>query len=541
MNIKEVLEINSLKDAKLIAGKNNISNEVSGVNVLEALDVENWSGVGEIILTSYFALQYLSDDDLEEFFVKLHKVGVSALIIKIERLVLQIPEKIVELCNNFSIPLIQIGSKVKYESIILEILGPIIDKNVYLLNKYYEVHTELTSLALKMPSMEDILNEFKKMLKHDVSIINSFKGLEICTSPELCGVTILEKSEVIKEKYMQFYYERNKVIYNNTKPITMGTQISVQIPYLGINDYELIIHEQEEQISIENYIVIENAVKFLQMELLKKYIISQNLYQQKNSILSDLLNDRLYDKKDTDEVLESLKISNHKYYQVLLIKLYQEDENKAVDKNLMPSILVKLRNKFKYNFTNIAFMEKLDRIVFILNFDDIENGFNLITLNKILQPLVDKNIFRGFFYRISLSSKVGKNGIAEANREALDTQKVLKLFYNSNKILSYEDLGIYKLFLESNNLGELEKFISPRINKFRLDYPQLFKTLTVFLETHQNYTLTSEKLFLHPKSVRYRIDKTKSILCTELTDPEEILQIQVASRLFELMKQEEIK
>lgn len=536
MNIKDLLKIKSLYDSKLIAGKNGIYNEVTGVNVLEAIDIENWGRSGDVILTSFFALQNLSDSELDMFFEKLHHIGISAIVIKIERLVYQIPSKLVELCDNHLIPLIQIGKNVKYESIILDILGPIIDKNINLLNKYYEVHNELTSLALRMPSIDEILHEFKKMILRDVSLINYVTGTETSTNPELCHVTILDKSEVSREKYMNFNYKRNKVIYNNTNPKIVGNQIIVEIPFLGLDDYNLIIHELQDSINLEDFMIIENAVKFMQMELLKKYVISQNLFQQKNEIISDLINDKLYAKKDIDEVLESLNINNYNFYQLIIIKLYQHDEDKSLDKNLMFPILRQIRNVFKLSFKHIAFLEKSNRIVFILNFDHNQNGFTMASIEKLMNPLVEKNTFKDFYYLASISSKVRKYEIPKANKEVLDTQKILRLFHNSNKTLSYDDLGIYKLFLESNSLEELQKFIPPGISKFRSDYPQLFETLEVFLNSNQSYTLTSEKLFLHPKTVRYRIEKIKEVLSTDLTNPEEILQIQVTSRLFKLIE-----
>ena len=535
MNIKDILKMRSLYGTKLIAGKNGLLNEIHGVNILEATDIANWGRSGEVILTSFFALQNLSDYELDVFFEKLHSIGISAVIIKIDRLVTQIPNKIIELCDNYIIPLIQISKDVKYESIILDILGPIINKNMNLLNKYYEVHSELTSLAMKMPSMNEILSEFKKMILRDVSLINSTKGTEIGTNPRLCDVTVIDTSEVLTEKYVHFKYERKNVIYNGTNPKIAGKQIRVHIPDLVYDDYELVIHELPDQISSEDFMVIENGVKFLQMELLKNYIISQNLFQQKNNIISDLLNDRLYAEKDIDEVLESLNINKHKHYQVILIKLYQRNEKINMVKNLMPQTLRKITIKFKSYFKDIIFLEKLDLVVFILNFNDHQNTFSANSIGKIMNCLVDNDLLKEFYYYVSISTKVEKLGIPKANREVMDTQKVLMLFYNSNKILNYEDLGIYKIFLDSNNLDNLNKFISPRIATFRDEYPLLFETLKTFLDTNQNYILTSEKLFIHPKSVRYRIDKIKNLLDTDLANPEELLQVQIASRLFKLI------
>ncbi|WP_066893555.1 PucR family transcriptional regulator [Clostridium nigeriense] len=541
MNINEMMKISSLKDAKLLAGNNGMDNSIISVNVLEALDIENWGRFGEVILTSFFALKDLDDNQLDLFFKKMKDIGISAIIIKIDRLVTKIPDKIIHLCNEFSIPLIKINKDVKYESIILEILGPIINRNVYLLNKYYNVHSELTNLAMTVPSIEGILFEFKKMINKDVSLINSLKKTEVSTNHLLSDVTIVNKKEIPNENYIYFKYERNEVIYNNTNPKITGSQIRVPIPYLGFNDYELIIHEVDKEINSEDFMVLENAVKFLQMELLKRYSISQNLFQQKNNIIGDLLNDRIYEKKDIDEVLESFDLDKYSNYQIILIKLYQKEKNTNLDKNLMLPILMQIRNRFKLAFKHTAFLERSDRIVFIFNFNDENNDSTLNHIEKIMDSLSSNHIFKDFYYRISISNIVKRYDLPKANKEVLDTQKVLNLFHNSNKTFHYEELGIYKIFLETDNLTNIEKFISPKVTAFKIKHPQLFETLDVFLNSSQSYLATAEKLFLHPKTVRYRIDKIKEILKTDLTDQEEILQIQVASRLFKLKYQEDNK
>lgn len=541
MNIKEMMKIPSLKDSTLLAGQGGMNNLINSVNVLEALDIENWGRAGEVILTSFFALNDLNSKELNSFFQKMKEIGISAIIIKIDRLVTKIPDKIIELCNELSIPLIKINKTVKYESIILDILGPIINKNAYLLDKYYTVHSELTNLAMTVPSIEGILFEFKKMINKDITIINVDKNTEVSTNPLLSDVTILGNKKIISQNYTYFKYERKEVIYNNTNPKITGSQIRVPIPYLGFNDYELIIHELDKEINSEDFMVLENAVKFLQMELLKKYSISQNIFQQKNNIIGDLINDRIYDKKDIDEVLESFDLHKYNNYQIVLIKLYQKDKNAILNKHLMSPILMQIRNRFKLAFKSMAFLERSDRVVFIFNFNENNNDSTIKSIEKIMESISDNNIFKDYYYKISISNIVRRYDLPKANKEALDTQKVLNLFHHSNKIFNYEDLGIYKIFLETDNLINVERFISPKITEFKKKYPQLFETLEVFLNSNQSYLSTAEKLFLHPKTVRYRIDKIKDLLNLDFNDQEEILQIQVSSRLFKLKNQEDNK
>ena len=535
MRVHDILGLKSMRTAKLVAGKQGVSNEIRGVNVLEATDISNWGKSGEVILTSFFALQNLDNKELAVFFEKLSNVNISAFIIKIDRLLTCIPVTIMELCDQYAIPLIQIGGDVKYETIILDILGPIVNRNISLLDRYYEIHSDLTKMALKRPSISEILREFKKMIQRDVSLVNITKNKSTATNEHLSSVELIECKEVATEKYMHFKYERHEVLYNDLPDRPKGKQIHVAVPYLGYDEYELVIHELDQSLTPEDFMVLENAVKFLQMELLKKFVISQNIAQQKNNIIGDLLNDRLYEEKDVDEVLESLEIHKYRYYQIILIKLTQKDEDKELDPIYVSNILRKIKIKIRTNFPNVVFMEKTDRVVFMQNFHDLNYGIKSATIEKIVQELVEDNVFEEFYYTISISSKVDKLGIPKANREALDTQNILRLFHSVNKILDYEELGIYKLFIDTGNLEDLRKFLSPKIVEFRENNSLLFETLGTFLDTNQNYNVTSERLFLHPKTVRYRIDKIKSMLDIDFNNPEDILQIQIASRLFKLM------
>ena len=67
MNLNEALNLPSLSHSSVLAGQSHLDSLISGVMVLEALDVEKWSHPGELILTSYFALQNLDENGLENF------------------------------------------------------------------------------------------------------------------------------------------------------------------------------------------------------------------------------------------------------------------------------------------------------------------------------------------------------------------------------------------------------------------------------------------------------------------------------------------
>lgn len=534
MNALDLLKIKPLTGAKLIAGQAGMENNISGVNVLEATDIENWGREGQVILTSLFALKNLTDQDLDAFFNKMHTIGIAAIIVKIDRLVQYIPEMVIHLCNKHGIVLIQIDKETKYESIILEILEPIINRNMYLLNRYYDVHSEITRIAMKMPSLESVLKEFKTMINMDLSLVNKVKNAQISTNTELEHFQVINHFEIEKKKYMYYTYERYGVKYLQNGRESYGNQIRVKIPCLDYNDYELIIHELTSTIREEDFMVLENAVKYLQMELLKKNALSQNIYQQKNSIISDLLNDRIHEEKDLDDVLDYLDMTSFPLYQVIIVKLIQEEDNKAFEWSLDMTIK-RLRYHFKNHMNHFAFMEKNNRIVLLLNIPDEDSLLCTDHVQKIMTQFEHIHKKKNFNYQIGISSSCRKETLGNGNQEALDTQKILNLFYPTDSVLEYASLGIYKLFLNADNLETLETFVSPKLKAYKEDHPELFKTLALFIDNNQNYLKTAESLFLHSKTVRYRIDKIKKQLNMTFDDSESIIHIQIASRLFKLL------
>lgn len=73
-----------------------------------------------------------------------------------------------------------------------------------------------------------------------------------------------------------------------------------------------------------------------------------------------------------------------------------------------------------------------------------------------------------------------------------------------------------------------------------LAYPQdemsleLRKTLKVYLENHCSIINTSNKLFLHRNTIRYRIKKCQEILENDLTDPDYCFQLQLGLMFTEI-------
>ncbi|MEG0551908.1 MAG: helix-turn-helix domain-containing protein [Carnobacterium sp.] len=156
-------------------------------------------------------------------------------------------------------------------------------------------------------------------------------------------------------------------------------------------------------------------------------------------------------------------------------------------------------------------------------FSSIEVGKKMLNLNQLDMT-------------ISFSFKGNLSHLPSLYKEAQNTQKITTLFGEENAIYSYHDIGIYQLFAEMNRLDQFEKFIPESLIFLNTNHPDLIETLKVFLDKNQNYRDTAETLFLHPKTVRYRLDKIKKLTSIRFNNAEELLQINVGLRLLKMMK-----
>jgi len=87
--------------------------------------------------------------------------------------------------------------------------------------------------------------------------------------------------------------------------------------------------------------------------------------------------------------------------------------------------------------------------------------------------------------------------------------------YPNNYIEEYDNLGIFKLFIGEDDT-KLNEHIHPELKNLYENHPDLYETLYVYLSTGSSFARTAEELYLHPKTVKYRIEKIKTLLSLDM-------------------------
>jgi DNA-binding PucR family transcriptional regulator len=129
ITVGNILEIDILKGAKLIAGKKGLSRSVSSVTVGEVPDIADWLHGGEVVLSTLYAVSEDPQAQLE-FVQRIIAGGASALLIKTERFVQSLEKKIVKAADSADFALIEVPTEVRWTDVVRKIYDTIIRTEV---------------------------------------------------------------------------------------------------------------------------------------------------------------------------------------------------------------------------------------------------------------------------------------------------------------------------------------------------------------------------------------------------------------------------
>lgn len=533
LKLKEVSGLPSLKDSKLIYGKEKLNISVSGAMVMEALDIEDWGSPRQILMTSNFAFKDETSETIVHFFKKAKEIGISAFIFKKNRLVSEIPEYFISNCKMFGFPLFEVKKDITYESIINDILKLINNRNTLLLQSYYDNHQQFIQLMMNQSGTIKILETLNTLIDVPVSLVEKVNADVIGTEERYNIFEFKNAAESMYREFNSLEYEQRSVNYPNIKTQENNKLLSFTIPNLGYEQYQLIIHGADYRFSDMDFMAITNTIIAIQTELVKKYALRQNKKARMNEMVSDLVHGRLTNQEDINETINNLELNPDKKYRVIVFNF--SSKKRELSDALVNRLTDTLTNLFRNKFNNLLYIGRKDQVSLITSTENMTINNVKKKIETILKKISENKSYKDIYHYISISNEVSLYKLSEGHRQAMDSQKILRMGNEESAIVSYENLGLYRLFLETDNLNSLDRFVPENLKALQKDNPDLLNTLYVFINVNQNYSEASEILFIHPKTVRYRINRLKERYDIDLKNPEEILQYSIALRILKFI------
>ncbi|MEA5009027.1 PucR family transcriptional regulator [Clostridium tyrobutyricum] len=194
-------------------------------------------------------------------------------------------------------------------------------------------------------------------------------------------------------------------------------------------------------------------------------------------------------------------------------------------------VIVNIMNR--YNENTIRISENNIIIIMIPVEQEIEKK-----MNNIAEEII-KNIhsrIKGLKISIGIGtycSELGK--FKESIDNAKKALKILKVTKDKSYICNYNDIGVYRLLFEIDNMQEMKKFYYEVLGKLveydKKNTTKLVRTLNEYIKQNCNLIKTANVLFIHKNTLKYRIKRIEEILDCDLKDMENLLNFSIAFKI----------
>lgn len=499
MLLKDVLELSVFKSATLVTPKKfGLDNRVESVMVLEGTDIDYWGRENELLLTSYFALIDLNDSEVGLFFKHLAEVPIAGLVVKVSRLIETIPEFIINLCEKYKIPLLEIPESIRYKDIMIAINEPLLNKQNHVLKSYYDTNRIYNNLPLDETTFEKIIENLSQLVNKPVKFTMPGKNIEIIIGDSIIVNRFLKvKEDILDSQFTQNFYTITTLFDKSNNQYSYSINSTVQnkvVSNFSITLYYQSIDESEYEADL---MVVENTVHLIRQKLQLSYLLKQEKYMLKNDLSSSILQSTTRPSYEYQVLLDEANISSNSHY-----KLIGFMNDKGGTRTYTNQKLNYLRS---LGIPNIYY-EHNEYFIVIFNIMPDEETLTKHFLNKNLPENMDNNIV--------ISSEGTKEDINNMFIECLDLLN-FKSKLDIPDIVSVEDLGVFRYLTDVDNMN---KMIPSKLKELHKNDKELFNTLVELFNNNMNYTHTATALYVHPKTVRYRINKLEKLLEVDFKD-----------------------
>lgn len=536
----DILKIELLKDATIITTTHDPNSIVNGVSIMEAPDIVHWVDSNEIILTNLYSVH--QDSDAMNLFVQsLGEKRLCALMIKTGRYFSEVPQKILNAAQQHQIAIILIPPLVRFSELIYHIMAVVFESQVTQLNYFKQTRELFNGIALKNAGINGIIHSFTNII-HDVAIVYDHEM-------EVLYATESGNWQVNKDGLSGQYHEKELgySLCRVTNTDRSYLAYSMPIEVLDVTAGYLVVVEKNHALDSLGMIAMQNAAAALSLEMLKDFAVRKVERTFRLDLFDDILLGKTtssieerassigwrFDKNYTPAIIcfsHTLEQDSSTYGDPITDKLPRVIHNTidaAMKKHFMHGIFESRKHK------TILFIEQPHKDFMCCReklsgfLDELQKQF------EVRCPQL-KPIHVGY---VSLFGDISQMPKLYANSKyAMKIGTVL-----NSPVCDFEKLGVFKLLCLVSNQEELARFVPQSIDQLFLydteNQSNLVETLESYFNHNRNHKRAADSLFIHYKTMAYRINKIKEITGIDFKNEKELLEMEIGLQICRIAMQ----
>ena len=546
--VRKLLESEQFPKMKLLCGEKGLDLEVKGIRIIEIEDMERYLTGGEILITSFQVYLSCNDREVEQHFEDLVKSDISGFIVKKRKEYdptgrrLSLLEKH---CKKYEIPLVEISEDLYYWGIIRYVIMQVFDKATARLKYFKITHDSFNTFILKnngsSNTASDIIKFLSVMIENPVVLYYGNLNCMVSTNSDNSKLILSDEIQPYKPNIItKFQYMKQM----------KGSCVQYVVKFAILSEVEIYITITEENRGLTelDYMAIENAIINLQYGFLSEFAQDEVKKKYQRDIVHNILNGLLSSKEMT-EAAAQLGMKESDTYRVVDFHTIKKNVQRKYTKEQLHEVGV-IEGELKHLLPDALIYRNMDQIVMIQQVDSNQTELEYQKEMEEVEDVIQRSILyrkKDTDFQIGIGKSVeGYQRLKESYYEASQAIKYIEIIRqvtgDKNKsVVHYSNLGFFQIFGEIDDVTELERYIPETLKKLYLyddeHKGELITTLQMYLRNNQSIKKTAGAMFVHYRTISYRLEKIKQISGINFDDANEVLAVSNGLIIYKMLKE----
>lgn len=546
--VRKLLESEQFPKMKLLCGEKGLDLEVKGIRIIEIEDMERYLTGGEILITSFQVYLSCSDREVEQHFEDLVKSDISGFIVKKRKEYdptgrrLSLLEKH---CKKYEIPLVEISEDSYYWGIIRYVMIQVFDKDTARLKYFKITHDSFNTFILKnngsSNTASDIIKFLSIMIENPVVLYYGDLNCMVSTNSDNSKLILSDEIQPYKPNIItKFQYMKQM----------KGSCVQYVVKFAILSEVEIYITitEENRELTELDYMAIENAIINLQYGFLSEFAQNEVKKTYQRDLIHNILNGLLSSKEMT-EAAAQLGMKESDTYRVVDFHTIKKNVQRKYTKEQLHEVGV-IVGELMYLLPDALIYRNMDQIVMIQQVDSNQTELEYQKEMEEVEDVIQRSILyrkKDTDFQIGIGKSVeGYQRLKESYYEASQAIKYIEIIRlvtgDKNKsVVHYSNLGFFQIFGEIDDVTELERYIPETLKKLYLyddeHKGELITTLQMYLRNNQSIKKTAGAMFVHYRTISYRLEKIKQISGINFDNANEVLAVSNGLIIYKMLKE----
>ena len=546
--VRKLLESEQFPKMKLLCGEKGLDLEVKGIRIIEIENMERYLTGGEILITSFQVYLSCNDREVEQHFEDLVKSDISGFIVKKRKEYdptgrrLSLLEKH---CKKYEIPLVEISEDLHYWGIIRYVIMQVFDKATARLKYFKITHDNFNAFILNnngsCNTASDIIKFLSVMIENPVVLYYGNINCMVSTNSD--------NSKLILSDEIQPYKPNIITKFQYMKQMKEScVQYVVKFAILSEVEIYITITEENRELTDLDYMAIENAIINLQYGFLSEFAQDEMKKKYQRDLIHNILNGLLSSKEMT-EAAAQLGMKESDTYRVVDFHTIKKNVQRKYTKEQLQEVGV-IVGELMYLLPDALIYRNMDQIVMIQKVDPNQTELEYQKEMEEVEDVIQRSILyrkKDTDFQIGIGKIVeGYQRLEESYHEASQAIKYIEIIRlvtgDKNKsVVHYSNLGFFQIFGEIDDVTELERYIPETLKKLYLyddeHKGELITTLQMYLRNNQSIKKTADAMFVHYRTISYRLEKIKQISGINFDNANEVLAVSNGLIIYKMLKE----